>query len=73
MEQITSQNNTKEENPSVSTPPRQNEGLPIAEHHKKNIYPIARHTLLILTLILCVCIILFLIHQNGKSIYDNGL
>lgn len=42
-------------------------------HLKRNIYPSARHILLIITVLFTICIILFLIHQNGKSIYDNGL
>lgn len=44
-----------------------------ASHLKKNIYPMARHLLLIVAIAFGVSIILFLIHQNGKSIYDNGL
>jgi hypothetical protein len=46
---------------------------PFPVHHKKNIYPTARHFLLIISVLLALCVIIFLIHQNGKSIYDNGL
>ncbi len=46
---------------------------PGVEHHKKNIYPATRHILLVACVLLALCIIVFLIHQNGKSIYDNGL
>lgn len=42
-------------------------------HHKKNIYPSTRHVLLITFILFGLCLILFLIHQNGKSIYDNGI
>lgn len=42
-------------------------------HHKKNIYPSLRHTILVAFVLLTICVIAFLIHQNGKSIYDNGL
>jgi hypothetical protein len=42
-------------------------------HHKKNIYPTVRHMILVVAVLLTICIIAFLIHQNGKSIYDNGL
>jgi hypothetical protein len=43
-------------------------------HHKiKNFYPEARHILLVVFVLLCLCIIFFLVHQNGKSIYENGL
>ena len=44
-----------------------------ASHLKKNIYPMARHILLITAIVFGLCVIVFLIHQNGKSIYDNGL
>ena len=42
-------------------------------HTNKNIYPSLRHILLTSFVIMCMALILFLIHQNGKSIYDNGL
>lgn len=38
-----------------------------------NIYPIFRHVFLTLCILLAMSIILFLIYQNGKSIYDKGL
>jgi hypothetical protein len=38
-----------------------------------NIYPIIRHAFLTLCVLLAIAIILFLIYQNGKSIYDKGL
>ncbi len=40
---------------------------------KKNLYPFVRHVFLI-SIVLCVfLLLLFLIYQNGKSIYENGL
>ena len=42
-------------------------------HYKKNIYPAVRHSFLV-TLVLCAFLILiFLMYQNGKSIYDHGI
>ncbi len=42
-------------------------------HHKKNIYPYLRHTLLIIAVLIAFFIIMFLIHQNGKSLYEHGI
>lgn len=42
-------------------------------HHTKNLYPTVRHTILVIVVIFFVALILFLMHQNGKSIYDNGI
>ena len=38
-----------------------------------NVYPMIRHLFLTLCILLTISIILFLIYQNGKSIYDKGL
>lgn len=38
-----------------------------------NLYPILRTIFIILCIILVVGLVAFLIYQNGKSIYDNGL
>lgn len=38
-----------------------------------NIYPAVRHLFLTLCIILALLIILFLVYQNGKSIYDKGI
>lgn len=48
------------------------QGKPVI-HHTKNLYPVVRHILLILTILFFITLIVFLMHQNGKSIYDNGL
>ncbi len=40
---------------------------------KLNIYPIIRHLFLIVCILLTISIILFLIYQNGKSIYVKGI
>ncbi len=42
-------------------------------HHTKNLYPIVRHVLLVICILFSITLILLLMHQNGKSIYDNGL
>lgn len=42
-------------------------------HHVKNIYPTMRHFILTILILLGIFVILFLIHQNGKSIYENGI
>ncbi len=38
-----------------------------------NIYPKLRHLILILCVLLTITIVVFLIYQNGKSIYANGI
>jgi hypothetical protein len=38
-----------------------------------NLYPTLRSTILNLCIVLTTLIILFLLYQNGKSIYDKGL
>lgn len=38
-----------------------------------NVYPIVRHLFLTLCILLAIAIILFLIYQNGKSIYVKGI
>jgi hypothetical protein len=42
-------------------------------HHTKNLYPLVRHILLVICVLFSVALIILLIHQNGKSIYDNGI
>jgi uncharacterized membrane protein len=41
--------------------------------HKKNIYPTLRHFILIMFVLLCVCILLLLILQNGRMVYEHGI
>ena len=41
--------------------------------HLKNVYPTMRHIILVVSIILAITIIVFLIHQNGKSIYEHGI
>jgi hypothetical protein len=48
------------------------EGKPVIRH-TKNLYPVVRHTILIAIILLFITLIVFLMHQNGKSIYDNGI
>ena len=43
------------------------------EANTLNLYPIIRHLFLTLCILLAVAIILFLMYQNGKSIYDKGI
>ena len=42
-------------------------------HKKRNIYPLVRHVFIIAFTLAILAIVIFLIYQNGKSIYDNGL
>lgn len=42
-------------------------------HHIKNIYPTMRHLILVMFVLIALFIILFLMHQNGKSIYEHGI
>jgi hypothetical protein len=56
------------QNPTVSTVP---DSVPFMQH-KKNLYPVVRHIFLVICILFAVAFIIFLIHQNGKSIYDNG-
>jgi hypothetical protein len=48
------------------------EGKPII-HHTRNLYPVVRHTILIVLILLFSALIIFLMIQNGKSIYENGI
>lgn len=63
-----------------TTPPEQNKEIinqAVTEnnelHQKKNIYPLVRHIFIIAVTLATISIVIFLIYQNGKSIYDNGL
>ncbi len=38
-----------------------------------NIYPVIRHLFLTVCILLAISIIIFLMYQNGKSIYDKGI
>jgi hypothetical protein len=42
-------------------------------HTETNVYPSLRTTFLVILILISLCIIFFLIYQNGKSIYANGL
>jgi type IV secretory pathway component VirB8 len=42
-------------------------------HPVKNVYPIARHVILILCVLMFLAVIVLLMLLNGKSIYDNGI
>lgn len=59
--------------PPITTKEGGTDTLVEVHHHKKNIYPYFRHTILVLFVLVLVCVVLFLTLQNGKSIYDNGL
>lgn len=63
------QNNTKKTQPAIKF-----DGTQIGnEHVRKNIYPYVRHLTLILFVLIGFFIIIFLMHQNGKSIYEHGI
>ena len=55
----------------TATPPPFQETPEI--HPVKNVYPVARHIILILSVLMFLAIIILLMLLNGKSIYDNGL
>lgn len=38
-----------------------------------NIYPVIRTAFLVICVVLVACVTLFLIYQNGKSIYETGI
>lgn len=49
------------------------EEIVVEENNASTLRPMIRHLLLTLCILLTISIILFLIYQNGKSIYDKGL
>ncbi len=49
------------------------QNMPPLIPHKKNIYPVVRHIFLIACILCALSFIIFLMYQNGKSIYDNGI
>jgi ABC-type phosphate transport system permease subunit len=51
----------------------QHENMSVEEKAAPNIYPALRHLFLIICILLTLAIIVFLIYQNGKSIYENGI
>ncbi|MFA5132197.1 MAG: hypothetical protein WC444_02605 [Candidatus Paceibacterota bacterium] len=60
---------TNEQTPSLSRAPVQE----IAVTKEVNIYPVMRTILLVVFLVLVVCVALFVIYHNGKSIYERGI
>ncbi len=42
-------------------------------YEEKNIYPYLRKSILVICVLIAVGVLIFLIYQNGKSIYVNGL
>ncbi len=64
----------------METTPSQNNEIKEVENGAENpyqlhtnVYPTLRTIVLALCVILAVSIVLFLIYQNGKSIYANGI
>lgn len=45
----------------------------IEPHHKKNLYPTIRHIFLLACTLAFLAVLVLLLYQNGKSIYDNGI
>lgn len=43
------------------------------EHKVKNLYPAVRHILLIILVLFTLIFLVFLMHQNGRSIYEHGI
>ena len=61
---------------SEQTPPTTNQtdtSTPPHILHTKNLYPVVRHTVLVICVVVLVTVIVLLMLQNGKSIYDNGI
>lgn len=65
--QTQSQENTSSTQGTPLTTP------PPSTHHLKNVYPTMRHIILVVSILLAIAVIMFLIHQNGKSIYEHGV
>lgn len=42
-------------------------------HTEKNLYPTVRRIFLNVAILFALSVILFLIYQNGKSIYEHGI
>ena len=61
---------TELKQPSVAPSPEMEKN---AYHVETNIYPALRRTFLIVCVLLTILIALFLIYQNGKSIYESGI
>jgi hypothetical protein len=57
------------QNTEISTP----SDVPETGRTKRNIYPYVRHVFLACIILFAIAAIVFLIYQNGKSIYDNGI
>lgn len=73
MEQATpSQNPNQSPYSQVAVSPQVTQP-PLHAHIKKNVYPIIRHTILIACVLFTLCLIIFLIHQNGRVIYEKGI
>ena len=47
-------------------------GEPHPIHHTKNLYPTVRHTVLIIFVLVALFMIVFLVNENGRRIYENG-
>jgi hypothetical protein len=60
----------------IEQAPQENTAVPVEsinDENAINIYPIIRHMFLIVCVLLTVSIILFLLYQNGRSLYDKGI
>ncbi len=40
---------------------------------KKNVYPFVRRILIISLVLFTLSVLIFLIYQNGESLYENGI
>lgn len=45
----------------------------VEEIEEVNLYPMFRHLFLTICILCTIVIIAFLIYQNGRNIYDNGI
>lgn len=53
--------------------PKLEEAIAAEEVVEINLYPMFRHLFLTICILFTLAIIAFLIYQNGKNIYDNGI
>lgn len=59
--------------PITQVPKNDVQEVPRKIHHMKNLYPAARHALLVICILCALFLIMYLINQNGRSIYENGI
>lgn len=61
------------QNETTAMNPKLEEGDAVEEVVEINLFPMFRHLFLTICILFTLAIIAFLIYQNGKNIYDNGI